>query len=200
MRGRGTTRHGCWMIRLMSRLMHCYLTSFDRKLIPSSREVQGRIPEQIVRFVRGGVFRGFHEYETMSASTTEHAQVCCSGTKQPRVILSLHDTDMCGCARRGIRSRVKPAPRTACNNIDRWIRLVLKMPLGRDSWPSSQLDKLFLRRVGNVMYTHDFAERLFNQILLHSAKAGRFSVFMSAACLVFNSQQCKSYTGLCRDI
>lgn len=66
----------------------------------------------------------------------EHAQVCCSGTKQPRVILSLHDTDMCGCARRGIRSRVKPAPRTACNNIDRWIRLVLKMPLGRDSWPA----------------------------------------------------------------
>ena len=110
---------------------------------------------------------------------TAPKQFCCSGTKQLRAALSLHDTDMCACHRRGsylrrradlIRSQVSKAPTTKSNHIDRHIRLILDATSPRFV-ALAEVSSLGLRRVGNLLYTHSFAEKLFKEILLQSSKA-----------------------------
>ncbi|CAK9013890.1 Poly [ADP-ribose] polymerase tankyrase-2 (ADP-ribosyltransferase diphtheria toxin-like 6) (ARTD6) (Poly [ADP-ribose] polymerase 5B) (Protein poly-ADP-ribosyltransferase tankyrase-2) (TNKS-2) (TRF1-interacting ankyrin-related ADP-ribose polymerase 2) (Tankyrase II) (Tankyrase-2) (TANK2) (Tankyrase-like protein) (Tankyrase-related protein) [Durusdinium trenchii] len=106
-------------------------------------------------------------------------QFCCSGTKQVKVILSLHDSDMIAGDRKGmylkrsaalLREQVQPALSHSMNAVDKQIRLVLDSTgpsfvnckrLGQD---------LHVRRVGNIFYTHNFAEQLFQELLLHHAK------------------------------
>ncbi|CAE7235509.1 unnamed protein product, partial [Symbiodinium sp. KB8] len=109
---------------------------------------------------------------------TATKQFCCSGTKQLRVVLSLHDTDMFACVkgtsylRRSadlIRSQVCEAPSTTANEIDRHVRLILDGS-GPRFVAVSEMSHLSLRRVGNILSTHAFAEKLFREILLHASK------------------------------
>ncbi|CAJ1441782.1 unnamed protein product [Effrenium voratum] len=112
---------------------------------------------------------------------TEKQRFCCSGTKQLRVLLSIHDTDMLAESRGGrylersakvIRELVKPGLPIKNNNIDRGFRLVLDAG-GPTLMNVAVLAKgTIARRVGKIWYTRAFAERLFQEILLQHAKAG----------------------------
>ena len=118
---------------------------------------------------------------------------CCSGKKQLKVILSLHDSDMLRGQRKGnllrrsaelIRKSIRP-PLSATNiKIDTWIRLLLDAR-GPKLVHVAALSKrsLLARRVGNIWYSKDFAEKLFQEMLLHHAKAGHTKRFCSAAFL-----------------
>eukprot|EP00435_Cladocopium_sp_Y103_P028911 s785_g7.t1 len=91
-------------------------------------------------------------------------QYCCSGTKQLKCVLSLHDSDMIAGARHGkyllrsaqvLREQVQPPLPSSVNWIDKSIRLVL--------------DSTGPRR--------PFAEQLFQEIVLHHAKAREFRTY-----------------------
>lgn len=118
-------------------------------------------------------FRGFDRPLRLSQHLqTYHAakvQFCCSGKKQLRIILSLHDSDML--ARRAggkyllrsaalMRSSINP-PLSACNNkVDKCIRLVLDGKGPRIVNLVALRTHVQARRVGNIWYTRSFAERL----------------------------------------
>lgn len=70
----------------------------------------------------------------LSKYHVEKNQFCCSGTKQVKCILSLHDSDMISGTRRGnylhrsstlLRDQVQPPLSSSSNSIDKNIRLVL---------------------------------------------------------------------------
>ena len=118
------------------------------------------------------VTQHLHKYHTIDN------QFCCSGTKQIRVVLALHDSDMHRLANYIARSAdvirrlVKPALSHHHNQIDRHTRLLLD-----DSGPTLVnacvlAQDLWARRVGNLWYSHLFAERIFQEMLLNHAKAG----------------------------
>lgn len=110
---------------------------------------------------------------------TSKNQYCCSGTKQVRVILALHDYDMIAQKPSGsylkrsaalLRTQVSPALSPRNNKVDRWVRLVLDGKGPRLAHKSAIGD---CRRLpnGKLSYTRTFAQRLFQEMLLNQGKA-----------------------------
>ena len=102
-----------------------------------------------------------------------------SGTKQLKVILSLHGTDQCHGAKKGqylqrsaqvLRCTAQPALSAKVNLIDKNIRLVLT-ERGPEYWNCATVRAAPLRRVRNLYYSHEFAEMVYEEMLNNSAKA-----------------------------
>ncbi|CAK8997054.1 unnamed protein product [Durusdinium trenchii] len=113
----------------------------------------------------------------LSRYHTAKRQFCCSGTKQIKIILALHDSDMIAEKRQGnylkrsatlLRRSIKPMLSPQNNAVDKEIRFLLDASgprvVHRQALRSA-------RRVGNMYYTHSFAERIFQEMLLNHAKA-----------------------------
>ena len=109
---------------------------------------------------------------------TEARQFICSGTKQLKVCCALFDHDQIqGCARGNylarsselLRTMVAPALSHTVNEIDREIRLVLT-GRGPEYWAQSSLQSCNVRRVRNLYYTHEFADLVYQELLLCHAK------------------------------
>jgi hypothetical protein len=106
-------------------------------------------------------------------------QFCCSGTKQLRVALALHDSDMLAQRRRGsylkrsaelLKKSINPSLSKHNNCIDRSIRLLLDAS-GPRIVHVEALAAQQARRVGRLWYTRAFAERIFQELLLQHGKA-----------------------------
>ena len=130
-------------------------------------------------------FRGFRGSARVASHLrtyhTEKKQFVCSGTKQMRIVLSLHDTDMLQGVRRGnylrrsaqvLRRTVQPPLPRSKNAIDRSLRLLLRAngPVFVNERTVKQGGEA--RRLGKLWYTHDFAEKIFQEMLLNHAKVG----------------------------
>ena len=115
----------------------------------------------------------------LSKYHTQRNQFSCSGTKQLRVALAIHDADMLAQQRKGsylqrsaqaLRNSIRPKLSPHINAIDRSIRLLLDA-----SGPKFvHVDSLVMqqaRQVGRLWYTHAFAERIFQEMLLQHGKA-----------------------------
>ena len=129
-------------------------------------------------------FRAFDRATRVAARLrkyhTTKTQFCCSGTKQLRVILALHDSDMIKGVRCGgylkrsaviLRQQVKPSLSATNNKVDRFIRLLLDAKGPRFVHHKIVEAKATARRCGNLWYTHAFGEKLFQEILLQHGKA-----------------------------
>ena len=149
-------------------------------------------------------FRAFERQsrvqQHLSRYHTSSRQYCCSGTKQLRVILALHDSDQIAARKGGhylhrsaclLRKSVKPGLSSTINSIDRSIRLLLDNTGPRLVHQQAVEDAIQSRRVGNVWYTHAFAERIFQEIMIHHAKASSVSLMLSW-------ESCLSYTKMFR--
>lgn len=114
----------------------------------------------------------------LSKYHTKRNQFSCSGTKQLRVALAIHDADMLAQHRKGsylrrsaqvLRNSIRPKLSPHSNCIDRSIRLLLDA-----SGPKFvHVDALVVqqaRQVGRLWYTHAFAERIFQEMLLQHGK------------------------------
>jgi len=120
--------------------------------------------------------RLLHHLRTYHGSAQQH---CCSGTKQLKVVVALHDEDKLTSSTSGeylarsaalMRQTIKPPLSSSCNHIDRFIRLVLTEH-GPQYWNHNViLQAGRLRRVRNIHYTCGFAEVLFRECLLHNTK------------------------------
>lgn len=109
-------------------------------------------------------------------------QYCCSGTKQLKIILSLHDSDMISGQKQGkylqrsaallAEQVAPPLPRTV-NQIDRHIRLLLDISGPRFVHLQSLEKDIAAKCQGNIWYTHAFAEKVYQEIMIHHAKAWR---------------------------
>ena len=111
----------------------------------------------------------------------EKSQYCCSGTKQLKIILAIHDSDMIQGGKRGnylqrsaqlLRQQVKPSLSPTNNKVDSFVRLLLDSSGPRFVHHTALQSHIPARRVGNLWYTQSFAERLYQEILLHHSKAG----------------------------
>ena len=109
----------------------------------------------------------------------EKNQYVASGTKQIMVILAIHDSDMMEQNRQGkylqrsaalIRKSIKPPLSRTNNKLDRFIRVVLDAQ-GPRLVHLQALNFLCARRVRNLWYTRKFAERVYQEVLLHNGKA-----------------------------
>ena len=124
--------------------------------------------------------------EHLSKYHVAKKQYCCSGTKQLKCVLSLHDSDMIAGTRHGkylqrsaqvLREQVQPPLPSSVNWIDKSIRLVLDSTGPRYVNVTVLGHSLVARRVGNIYYTRPFAEQLFQEIVLHHAKAREFRTY-----------------------
>ena len=127
-------------------------------------------------------FRSFTERRKLLQHVRAHHkkenQFVCSGTKQVKIILSLHDADS---ARRNmqfsylqrsaayIRTQVQPPLSCKHNEVDRHIRLVLTAGGPTYCNENALGVTVFARRVRNIFYDQSFAEVLFRELLLHHA-------------------------------
>ena len=109
---------------------------------------------------------------------TDARQFICSGTKQLKVCCALFDHDQIqGCARGNylarsaelLRTMVVPALSHTVNEIHREIRLVLT-GRGPEYWAQSSLQSSSVRRVRNLYYTREFADLVYQELLLCHAK------------------------------
>ena len=127
-------------------------------------------------------FRSFKERRKLLKHLQSHhsskQQFVCSGTKQVKIILSLHDTD---CARRHMqfeylkrsakymRENVCPPLSHKNNEVDRHIRLLFAAT-GPTYVNAAALGVTILaRRVRNVYYDKSFAEMFYRELVLHHA-------------------------------
>ena len=109
------------------------------------------------------------------------------------MVLALHDSDqMRGLGggaylRRSaelLRRSIKPSLKPMCNAIDKEIRLLLDAagPIFRNK---AYLERSgCVRRVGNLWYTKAFAEKVFQEMLLHHAKA-EVQIFLGSQIEIF---------------
>ncbi|CAE7650574.1 unnamed protein product [Symbiodinium sp. CCMP2592] len=107
---------------------------------------------------------------------TDINQYVCSGTKQIKVILALHDhaaglqLSVCHYLQESARlmaATVVPPPCTSRNYVDKTIRLLFKSS-GPEYINVSELGKTVVaRRVRNIYYDKSFAEMLFQEVLMH---------------------------------
>ena len=127
-------------------------------------------------------FRAFTERRKLLKHLQSHHsaknQFVCSGTKQIKIILSLHDAD---CARRNmqfsyrqrsaeyIRAQVRPPLSHKRNQVDRHVRLLLTAAGPMYCNETALGVTVFARRVRNVYYDKTFAEMLYRELVLHHA-------------------------------
>ena len=101
-----------------------------------------------------------------------------------------------------LRRSIQPPLSSTMNHVDRHIRLLL------DTKGPSIVHIEFVqepgrvRRCGNLYYTRAFGEKLFQEMLLHNAKAGRARMCLNAVCLCFENRKrplrsSRSGPGLC---
>ena len=112
---------------------------------------------------------------------TDINQYVCSGAKQIKVILALHDhaaglqLPVCQYLQESARlmaATVVPPPCTSRNYVDKTIRLLFKSS-GPEYINVSELGKTVVaRRVRNIYYDKSFAEMLFQEVLMHHVQAG----------------------------
>ena len=127
-------------------------------------------------------FRAFKERRKLLKHLQSHhaskQQFVCSGTKQIKIILSLHDAD---CARRCMqfsymqrsakymRETVCPALSHKNNEVDRHVRLLFTAT-GPTYVNAAALGiSVIARRVRNVYYDKGFAEVFYRELVLHHA-------------------------------
>jgi len=106
-------------------------------------------------------------------------QFCCSGTKQLKVVIALHDadrffrrdsTDLLKRSAELLRQTIVPPLSSKVNVIDRDIRLVFTS-IGPKYMNACALgDQVCVRRVGNLYYTKEFGEILYRESMLHDSK------------------------------
>lgn len=129
-------------------------------------------------------FRAFKERRKLLTHLRTHHtarnQFACSGTKQIKIILSLHDAD---CARRSMqfaylqrsaqymRTQVCPPLSHKRNEVDRFIRLLLTGSGPVYCNESALGVTLLARRVRNIFYDKSFAEILYRELAMHHANA-----------------------------
>lgn len=130
----------------------------------------------------------------------ESNQFVCSGTKQIKAILALHDAD---CARREegsdylwrssvvLQKHVEPQLCRRKNFIDKSIRLLLTSDGPIYVNKAAIGDSLAAKRVLNIYYDLSFAEMLFREIVLHHSNAAFLSDSVVLLCL-FSSSTCQS--------
>ncbi len=164
------------------------LESMRREVEASIRRVRsGKVDE---RTMNGHCplcpFRGFGKgrrnrvIQHLVSYHDSRRQYCCSGTKQIKGVVSMHDLDQLRGVKKGeylrrtaeaIRKTVRPPLDVSRNNIDRDIRLALTETgpvfVHKDTAATSEE----YRRVRNIHYTHGFAETLFRECLLYNCKA-----------------------------
>ena len=117
----------------------------------------------------------------MQRHHTQKQQFCCSGTKQLRIVLALHDADqLLGKTKQTnylqrsavlLRASVKPNLSRSRNSIDRNIRLLLDSKGPRFVHADYLKAGVSARRVGRLWYTRTFGEQVWQELLLHHGKA-----------------------------
>ena len=128
-------------------------------------------------------FRSFTRLKYLRTHVTKYhslqTQFVASGTKQTKVILALYDNDASlqvqttALLRRSaevLGKTIRPPLETTINLVDKHIRLVFD-----DSGPvylnASALGKsVHVRRVGNIYYTHKFADMLLREMVMSHAQ------------------------------
>ena len=117
---------------------------------------------------------------------SERKQFVASGTKQLKLVISLHDFDQTAGHPRAnylsrsaamLRRTVDPPLQSNITDIDRYIRLVFT-ERGPEFWNASAVKQLTLRRVRNLYYTRGFAQIVFQEMLLCNAKAAQQHCYM----------------------
>ena len=117
----------------------------------------------------------------MQRHHTRKQQFCCSGTKQLRIVLALHDADqLLGKTKETnylqrsaelLRASEKPNLSPSRNAIDRNIRLLLDSHGPRFVHADYLKAGVSARRVGRLWYTRAFGEQVWQELLLHHGKA-----------------------------
>ena len=130
-------------------------------------------------------FRMFNRKDQLRTHMQRHhtrkQQFCCSGTKQLRIVLALHDADqLLGKTKETnylqrsaelLRASVKPNLSPSRNAIDRNIRLLLDSHGPRFVHADYLKAGVSARRVGRLWYTRAFGEQVWQELLLHHGKA-----------------------------
>ena len=129
-------------------------------------------------------FRSFHRICQLGDHVRKHhvqsKQFVCSGTKQMKVILALHDADCMQRKRASdlllrsallLQSQVRPALNTQKNSIDKDMRLIFQHDGPTYVNRAAIGQSLVARRVLNIYYDRPFAEILYREIVLHHSNA-----------------------------
>lgn len=116
--------------------------------------------------------------DSMGHLETDHGPVntyVASGTKQLRLCMALFETDQAVGRHPGsylsrsaelLREAVHPSPPSRQKNIDKFIRVILDDMGPRVCSQTETAAVAGLRRVGNVLFTRGFAEKLLRELLL----------------------------------
>ena len=129
-------------------------------------------------------FRSFFRLQKLRHHVEKYhirkSQFVCSGTKQLKIILALHDADCVQRTREGnflwrssliLQRDVEPPLACEANHIDKSLRLVLT-GLGPKYANVSNIGvTMQVRRVLNIYYDRAFAEVLYREIVLHHSNA-----------------------------
>eukprot|EP00438_Fugacium_kawagutii_P027022 Skav232520 [mRNA] locus=scaffold1096:926666:934699:- [translate_table: standard] len=156
--------------------------SLEEEVNSYMAEIQaGNIRKMSQRFICALCpFRSFQRLDQLREHVRKHHvakhQFVCSGTKQMKVILALHDADcvkrLCGedflfRSALLLRKQVQPPLNNAQTNIDKAIRLLF----GKEGpvYVNEAIigHSLSARRVLNIYYSKEFAEILYREIVLH---------------------------------
>ena len=131
-------------------------------------------------------FRSFSQLRLLKTHIAKHHtsqnQYVCSGTKQIKVILALHDhaassqttsDNMLQESSAILRTMVWPSLPFTQNNIDKQIRLVFDASGPKYVNVSNLGTSIQVRRVRNLYYTHPFADLVLREMVLNHAQAAR---------------------------
>ena len=145
-------------------------------------------------------FRSFTTTRRLRHHLTQHHskknQFVCSGTKQLKVILALHDFAAANQSSPGeylqqsaaeLRKTVSPALEFSRNRIDKSIRLVFRAagPAYVNVENIGKTEKL--RRVANMYYDHSFADLLLREMILHHGQEPWLSYVIHKNSLLLSS-------------
>jgi hypothetical protein len=108
-----------------------------------------------------------------------NSQYCGSGTKQLKIVMALYDNDilmrqvpsnLLGRSAEIMRVTVQPGIQSNLTHIDKLVRLVQDGEGVKFVNADMATNHESVRRVGNLLYTHTFAELLFKEVLVHSCR------------------------------
>ena len=155
------------------------------------KEVQKCMEQASFKASRGAIacplcpFRSFNRAQYLlnhlRRRRTKKKQYCCSGTKQLRVALALHDAEQLRRSRGQnylrrsadcLRSSIRPTLSPSQNAIDKHVRMVLDGNGPKLVHADYLKAGVTARRVGRLWYTHSFAEQVREEMLLQQGKAG----------------------------